>query len=388
MKQWIIRGALVFFVFAAVVGFAILSGRPTTESMPLTGSTPSLVANRTTTTSVRAAGVFASASQATLSFQLAGRVKEIRIKKGAQVKAGDLLATLDTSMLESQIAQAQAALDTAQAKLGQLQNPSAVDVAAAQANVAFAEAALAQLKTPTQNDLAIAKADFDKAQAALQTAQAAFDHIGGNSNPQIAMTLQSLALQQSSDDYQKALAVFNAKVNPSDTQLKQALAAVAQAHDQLERLTNPSANDLKSAQAAVAQAQAALNLAKQNIANAQITAPFSGAVVWIGPHLGESVSVTPLVPAISMADLSQIQVKVGLDEQTLSRVKLGQTATITADSLPDTALTGKVSEIGLQPTTTGGAVSVPVTIDVDPTGLVIVPGLSATVEIDAGPVTP
>ena len=129
--------------------------------------------------------------------------------------------------------QAQAALNIAQAKLDQLKNPPAADVAAAQANAASADAALAQLKLPSQNDLTMAKSDFDKAQAELNTAQAAFDRIGGNTNPFIAMTPQSQALQQAYDDFKKAQAAYNAKISPTDSQLKQALAAVAQAQDQL-----------------------------------------------------------------------------------------------------------------------------------------------------------
>ncbi len=332
--------------------------------------------------SVRAVGTFSSANQASLAFQMAGRLKTIKVKEGDSAKAGDLLLALDTSMLETQVAQAQAALDTAQAKFDQLKNPNVADVAAAQASVASAEAALAQLKSPTQNDVAIAKADFDKAQAAVQTAQAAFDRIGGASNPFIGMTPQSLALQQASDDYQKALAVYNARINPSDSQLKQALAAVAQANGQLARLTNPAANDLKAAQAAVAQAQAAMDLVKQNIANAQIVAPFSGTVLWVGPHAGESL--TPGAPAVLLADLSQMQVQVGVDENALAQIRLGQTATISADALPGQALTGKVSKIGMLAATTAGIINVPVTVDVDASHPPVAPGLSATVDIEIG----
>jgi HlyD family secretion protein len=383
MKQWIVRILLVLVVLGAAVALGIASNRPATAA-PVSSPVPGLpqAADEGAPAGVRAIGSFVSANQTTLSFQLAGRIKEIKVKEGAPVKAGDLLAGLDTSMLETQVAQAQAALDTAQAKYDQLRNPSPADVAAAQASVAFAQAALAQLKTPTQNDVTMAKADFDKAQAALGTAQAAFDRIGGNTNPFIAMTPQSLALQTASDDYQKALAAYNARINPSDAQLKQALAAVAQAQDQFERLTNPNPNDVKAAQSAVAQAQAALNLAKQNIANAQIAASFNGTVLWIGPHVGESVA--PSAPVVTLADLTQMQVQAGVDENSLGLIKVGQTATITADALPGKKLTGKVSRVGMLATTAAGIVRIPVTIDVDPTDTSIVPGVTASVDIQVG----
>ena len=207
---------------------------------------------------IKAIGNFISANQATLAFQSAGRVKEIKVKEGDKVKAGALLASLEAGIVDAQVTQAQGALDNVQARLDQLKNPTASDIGAAQASVSAAEAALAQLKSPTQNDLIIARSDVDQAKVAVGVAQAAYDRIGGQSNPFIGMTPQALALQQATLTYQKAVAVYNSRVSPSDTQLKQAQAAVDQARAQLARLANPSPNDIKSAQAGVTQAQAAL----------------------------------------------------------------------------------------------------------------------------------
>jgi HlyD family secretion protein len=382
MKSSLTRIASALVLLGALLVVGVAFKRPTAVSAvpPANAAAGAPAVADAGTGGVKAIGTFASANQATLAFQAAGRVKEIKIKEGDQVHAGDLLASLDTGALDFQVAQAQAAVDVAQSRLDQLKNPSATDVAAAQAGVTSAEAVLAQLKTSTPNDLTVAKADLDKAHAALQMAQAAYDRIGGASNPLIAMLPQSLALQQASDDYQKALAVYNARTNPSDSQLKQAQAAVDQARAAFVRLTNPSPNDLKGAQAQVAQAQAALDLAKQNLANARIAAPLDGTILWVGPHVGESAS--PGAPAITIADLTHMQVQVGVDENALPQVKVGQTATITADALPDKTLSGKVSKIGMLATTTAGIISVPVTLDVDAAGALIAPGLSATVEIN------
>jgi multidrug efflux pump subunit AcrA (membrane-fusion protein) len=79
-----------------------------------------------------------------------------------------------------------------------------------------------------------------------------------------------------------------------------------------------------------------------------------------------------------------MQVQVSLDEASLSAVTLNQTATLRLDALGDRGLTGHVSKIARSGTTTGGIVSVPVTIDVDPTDASIYPGLSANVEFQGG----
>lgn len=378
MKLLTFRIELVLLIIAGIVPLVVACASPATPST----SAPAQITASVASTNVRAIGTLVSANQASLAFQMAGRVKQINVKEGDAVHAGDLLVSLDTTMLDLQVAQAQSALDTAQARLDQLKNPSASDVAAAQAQVASAQAALAQLKSPTMNDFLMAKADLDIARAALDQAQAAYDRAGGASNPFIGMTPQALTLQQASNTFLKAQAAFNARTNPSDAQLKQLLALVEQAQAQLNRLTNPSPNDLKTAQAAVAQAQAALDLAKQNIANAKIVAPFDGTVVWLGPHLGESAA--PNAPMITLADLSHMQVQIGVDENTLAQLKLGQTVTITADAVPGKTFTGRISKIGLLATTTAGIISLPVTINIDATDASIAPGLSATVEINIG----
>ena len=383
MKSFIVRIAILTLCVVALLGIALaLNHSASAAPIPPPQVATPRVNQAAAPQTIKAIGNFVSANQATLAFQTAGRVKEIKVKEGDKVKAGTLLASLEAGILDAQVTQAQGALDNVQARLDQLKNPTASDIAAAQASVSAAEAALAQLKSPTQNDLIIAKSDVDQAKVAVGVAQAAYDRIGGQSNPFIAMTPQSLALQQTTLTYQKAVAVYNSRVSPSDSQLKQAQAAVDQARAQLARLTNPSPNDIKSAQAAVTQAQAALDAAKQNATNARIVAPFDGTVLWIAPHVGDSAS--PNAPMISFADLSQMQVLIGVDETTLGAIQVGQTATISADALSGRTLTGHVSKIGLLATTTAGIISMPVTIDVDATDAPIYPGLSATVEITIG----
>ncbi len=327
-----IRILLAVLVFGGAAYLAIQFARPAAaKPAPAPRPIAQPAADRAVANDIKAIGTFMSANQATMAFQMAGRVQEIRVKEGDKVHAGDVLATLDTSLLDLQVAQAQAALDAA-------------------------NAALDKVKTgPTVEDVTIAKSNLDRAKAALDQAQAAYDRIGGASNPVIEMTPQSLALSQAYSAYQAAAAAYTQAVN------------------------HPTSTELRTAQAQVAQAQAALDLARQNVANARIKAPIDGSVVWQGPHVGESV--LPGAPVVSLADLSHMQVQVGVDENALANIQMGQSATVTADALPGQALTGRVSKIGLLAATTAGIVSVPVTIDVDASQTPIDPGLTATVQI-------
>ena len=74
---------------------------------------------------------------AALSLPSAGVVISVPVTLGQQVAAGQVLAQLDTRQLALQLAQAEANLATAQARLNQLsQGPTAQDVTAAQQNIA------------------------------------------------------------------------------------------------------------------------------------------------------------------------------------------------------------------------------------------------------------
>jgi multidrug resistance efflux pump len=324
-------------LIALAVGASALSLNRTAQAsgMPKVESIAPTPASADSSTTLKLIGSLVSANQVSLAFQLGGKVSTIPVKEGDKVSAGETLASLDTSTIALQIAQAQAALDAANATL---QNTKA---------------------GPTVDDAALAKSNLDRAKATLDQAQAAYDHIGGDSNPFASSSPQVLALQQAYSGYQGAVASFNLAVN------------------------HPTATELELAQAQAAQAQAALNLAKQSAVNSQIVAPFDGTVLWIGPDVGEFVS--PGAPALTLADLSHMQAQVGLDENSLPLVKLGESATITLDALPGKTLTGKVSKVGILATTTAGIVSIPVTLDIDPTDAAIYPGLSATVEIATQP---
>ena len=279
----------------------------------------------------RLVGNLVSANQASIGFPVAGRLAEIKAPEGTRVKAGDLIASLDTTTLEIQVAQAQAALDLANANWNRVK------------------------AGPTLDDMAIARAGIERAKATMDQAQSAYDRIGGSSNPLIATTSQALNLQQAIAGYQGALATLNVAINKPT---------------QAERDTN---------MAQIAAAQAALEVAKRNLNNARVYAPFDGTVVSITPKVGEVSGANAAI--ITLADLSKMQVLVNADEGTLTQIKLGQTATVTLDALGGKTLNGRIKKIGMLANTTTTIVSVPVWVEIDPTDAAIYPGLSATVEI-------
>ncbi len=400
----LILPALILIANVACTGTAANAATPPTPvaalqatAIPPTPTAAPVSTNENTASGARVTGSFISASQAAIAFQAPGRLKEYKVKEGDAVKKGDALASLDTTIVELQIAQAQAAIGSAQAavslaqaRLKQTQSPaSAETIIAAQAALKAAEANFARVSQgPSQDELALAKSNLDRAKAGVEQAQALYDRAGGATNPIGGLLPTALALQQATSGYEAALAQYNlAKSHPTIAELAGAAAQLAQAKSIVAQLT-PTAENLAIAQAGVAQAQAgvmqaqaAIELAKASLANSTITAPFDGTVVLTGPKVGEYVN--PGVAVVTLADLSKMQVVANVDEITLSGLKVGEGATLSVDALGEKTLSARISKIGLWATSSGGVTSVPVTLDVDVTNEHIYPGLSATVQFDA-----
>ena len=99
--------------------------------------------------SALAASGTVEATEITLAPELAGKVKEVLVKEGDMVKAGDVLFSLDDAMLKAQRAAASAALETAQAAA----RTADASVASAQAQYNLAlSAALVEQKASRSAD--------------------------------------------------------------------------------------------------------------------------------------------------------------------------------------------------------------------------------------------
>jgi HlyD family secretion protein len=289
---------------------------------------------------------------------------------GDRVEAGKVLAQLDTKQLELQLAQADANVVAAQAKVNQLKRgPSAEAVAAAQQNLTSAQSAYDGLMHPSTNELAALKSDV-------------YNAVGGDSNPNAGMLPQRAALQAAWLDYQKAQAAYNSKLTPTNAQVQQALAAVQSAKDLLAKL-QPTADDLAIAQANVSVAQAARDLAAQQIKNANLVAPFAGTVTTLDIDPGEYAA--PGVAVLRLADTTKWQVETtDLTELSIVQVSEGTPVTMTFDGVPGLELPGKVSKIRSYGDTKQGDIVYTVIVTPDQQDARLRWNMTSKVRIDAG----
>jgi HlyD family secretion protein len=252
------------------------------------------------------------------------------------------------------------------------------DAASAQQNLASAQAAYDKLVNPDSNDVLALKSDIDKSKAVLAQAQAAYDRAGGDANPFIAQTPQSLQLQSATLDYQKALALYNSKLNPSNAQIQQALATIQSAKSQIARL-QPVAEDLSAAKASVQAAQAARDLATERLNEAKIIAPFNATVIKIDLEKGGFVSAGR--PVITVADLHKLRVTINIDETDIPRVQVGLPVDLDFDAFPNVKLTGHVTELAPSATIVQGVVNYGVKVTLDPSDTPIRLGMTVNANI-------
>jgi len=118
--------------------------------------------------------------------------------------------------------------------------------------------------------------------------------------------------------------------------------------------------DIATQSQRIRQEEASLQSARYDLTKVTITAPITGVVTRRNIEEGETVVIGTMnnqgTVLATIADLSVIEAEVEVDETDIPSVKLGQTAEVTIDALPDRRFIGVVTEIGNSPIqTTAGA---------------------------------
>ena len=377
------RFVIIVLILAVIIGGGLYGYRLyAQEKQPEAPDFETVVVERGTILStVSASGTIEPEAQVLLSFKSAGRVAEVLVQEGQEVRAGDVLARLETAELELALAQAEAGLAISRARLAQAEaGPDPSELAAAEAALASAQAAYRELlKGPSEDELKVAQGNVERARLALEQAQAAYDQVAHL--PNVAMLPQSLQLQQATLEYELAQANYRiATRGATEAQKAAALAQIAQAQATVDRLKKgASPEELEVARAQVRQSEVALEQARLALEGATLTAPFDGVITAVNIKAGELASSAR--PAIELTDLSRFHIDVYADEIDIGALRVGQQANISLDALPDVQLTGRVVAIAPTASVETGVISYRVRIDIDPTEAPLRAGMSATANI-------
>lgn len=141
---------------------------------------------------------------------------------------------------------------------------------------------------------------------------------------------------------------------------------------------------LKAASAQVEQVRAQVADAEVDLRNSVIRSPVAGVVVARTVEEGQTVAASFQTPELFKiaGDLKQMLIHTTFAEADIGRIAPGQPARFTVDAHPDRAFEGKVRQVRLNPTTTQNVVTYDVVIDVDNQNLLLLPGMTAYVNIE------
>lgn len=137
------------------------------------------------------------------------------------------------------------------------------------------------------------------------------------------------------------------------------------------------------AAANLSSARAQVERARINLRYAIIESPIDGIVLSRAVEPGQTVAAsfnTPTLFTIA-GDMTEMHVQAAVDEADIGRLRKGQSATFTVDAYPDTAFTGTVEQVRLQPTVTQNVVTYDVILRASNPDLRLMPGMTATLTI-------
>ena len=233
----------------------------------------------------------------------AGRVKEILVGEGEFVKAGQIVARMDTDVLEAQRRQAEAQLQQARS------------------SVATAQSQLAQ----RESDKAAAQAAVAKAEVELKTA-------GSHLARSVALADKGFISPQAVDDAQARVDSAQASVHAARAQVAAAAAAIASARSQVT-----------GAQSSATAAEANIERIQADIDDTALKSPRDGRVQFIVARPGEVIPAGGRV--LNLVDLADVYMTFFLPTANAGRVALGSEVRLVLDAAPQYVIPARVSFI-------------------------------------------
>ncbi|HTP56755.1 MAG TPA: efflux RND transporter periplasmic adaptor subunit [Candidatus Paceibacterota bacterium] len=182
---------------------------------------------------------------------------------------------------------------------------------------------------------------------------------------------QVTAYQTAVGDYSNQLNGFVMSLADARSSITSDVNALATAQD-----TNPL--DLASQQNAVEQKQAALSDAQLTLSETVIRAPFDGTVAKVDVQKGDSASAGSAVATIIT---DQTVADIELNEVDVSKVAVGQKATLTFDAVSGLTLSGTVAQVDPVGTVSQGVVSYAVEVTMDTQDSRVRAGMTTSVSI-------
>jgi HlyD family secretion protein len=285
-------------------------------------------------------GYIIPAHQILISPKVPGMITALNIVEGQRVNKGDVLAQLETIDYKADYDRAQAAVASSEQRLLELQHGS------------------------RKEEVAEAKAELEEAEAQRNQLQAEWQRI--------------LQLRKSGISTQGEYDVAEANYKATDRRVER----LKKAHELL--VAGPRQERIDAAAADLELAKADAAKAKWRWENCTIRAPISGTILTKKAEEGNVVNPIVMNGSYSlceMADLSDLEVELKIQERDIAKVFKGQKCKVRAEAYPDRVYDGVVSRLMPIADRSQGAVPVRVKIKVpaEEEGVYLKPEMGAIV---------
>jgi len=333
---------------------------------------------------VTAPGKLIGVREIALSFGTGGALTRLDVRPGDTVTKGQILAALDTTDLQLQVAQAEQAYLIQQAAYSSTvqADPAAINSArAALASANTAYQAARQNLSLKDDQMRVDCAGLEDAKNFMLAARDAYNAVANDWKAKAYPIKQELELiyKNATNAYELAVARCNLATSKlNEGELRAAAAQVAQAKENLEKLLSPRAETVLRASAELEQARLTLEQKRAQLAQAVIIAPFTGTVLEVKARTGESVAAHASV--IVLSDTSAVEAETSVVEEDWPLVQTGQTVELFFDANPAEAVTGRVSRRVPQ-RLSGDRPLYPIYIALDTVPANIVPGMTVDASI-------
>jgi multidrug resistance efflux pump len=259
------------------------------------------------------------ANEVVVSARIPGRIQTLKVDEGQDVKAGQLIAIIESEDLDAAHKAAQATAASQNDKLNETVETER------------------QTRGETSNATVNAEATVKSAQSALAQAQANYDHQQADTSRTLALAQQGIMSQQAKDEAATSLQAAKAAVDTARENVAAAEASLRQARAH-EMLAVVAARTVDSTRGEVENARALADQAKVELGYAQVFAPVSGKVNVRAARQGEVVTMGAAI--VTIMDLTETWIYAPLPETEADAVQLGDSLRVVMPS--GATLQGKV----------------------------------------------
>lgn len=203
-----------------------------------------------------------------------------------------------------------------------------------------------------------------------------------------SLAQQTANLQKARTDVNKTQRAYQrqqelmARKLTNQTDVDNALADYENAQAQI----NLAQAQISSAEAQLLQREAQLDQAKLDLDRTQIRSPVNGTVIDRQVDIGQTVAASLSAPTLFTIaqDLRQMQIEADVDEADIGKLSDGQRVRFQVDAYPDRHFNGLVSQVRKAATNVSNVVTYKVIIDAPNQQQLLLPGMTANVNIIRG----